>query len=825
MKIAFVYDAGYPETKGGVEKRVWELARRLTGRGHEVHLLVPHGWEGPARIAREGVTLRGVCRVRDLYTRKGRRAVWPSLAHAAGVFRTLRGDRFDVVDTQIPAHPAALAVLGALAGQSSTKQVITWHEAWDENWVDEMGLLGHPGRLVERLVSRLPVTHIAASQYTAERLAKLGRSVEAVVVAGVDPVRVDGPMSAEFAADILFVGRLVPTKNLGLLIDATVELVSRGMRPKVLVIGDGPQRAAWETQAARKGVSALVEFAGTFDDGDQVMAALRSTRVLALPSVREGFGIIGLEAAAHGVPMVTVDHERNAARHLVNHGVTGLCVPPDPASFADALESLLGDEELRLRLSRGALESARYATWDSAVDQTEASYRVRAGDPSPPVVEAPTRGDSRHKSAAPSTGVSPQPTRGGVGSTARVIARRISSTESDAPNRYAAVWPDVDGLKLLGYCDHFHLPMIGGSERVALEVYKAMRERGAEISVLTALPGAVSEWSSVEGIPTWTHPMIDLTRAIKLQFGLAPGLLRRSLAIVQEIRPRVLHASSIHFQSARVAASTARRAGLPLVTTAHVGSIEHLPLAPRMATDAYERSIGSRILAASTKVIAVSESVAAHVIELGASPEKVVVVPNGVDTNRFRPADDRRSNQITFVGRLVSNKGSEEALEAFARLGRRDWQLLFVGDGPMRRRLELKASELGLGASVQFLGARNDVPALLSRSAIVVRPSLTEGRSLTILEAMASGACVVASDIVPNRELIRHGVTGILTPVGGPLLLAEALRGLVDDTNRRMSIGAAARDAILRSTWDATASKTAEVLVEAATEGVKAGRR
>ena len=804
MKIAFVYDTVYPETKGGVEKRVWELARRLAMRGHEVHLLVPHAWDGPTRIEREGVTFLGVCRSRDLYTSRGRRAVWPALAHAVGVFRALRRDRFDLVDTQTPALPAALAVRAALAGRSSTTQVVTWHEAWDESWVDEMGALGHAGKLVERWVSRLPLTHIAASQFTAERLANLGRSVEAVVVAGVDPVE-GGPTADALAADILFVGRLVPTKNLGLLIDATAELVSRGMTPKVIVIGDGPQRAVWEAQAAHEGVSAVIEFAGTFYDGNQVMAALRSARVLALPSVREGFGMIGLEAAAHGVPVVTVDHERNAARHLVSHGVTGLCVPPTPQRFADALQSLLDDEELRLRLSRAAFESARHATWDRTVDQTEAIYRVRLAEPSPRINEALTAQGSRGQIPPPKPPPDSAPSSGWVSST---VPDMLSGD----------TWPDVDGLKLVGYCDHFHPPMIGGSERVALEVYTAMRERGAEISVLTALPGAKSEWSSVEGTPTWTHPMIDLTDALKLQFGLSPGLLRRSLAIVQEKEPRVLHASSIHFQSARVAAATARRTGLPLVTTAHVGSIEHLPLAPRMATDAYERSIGSRILAASTKVIAVSESVAAHVIELGASPEKVVVIPNGVDTNRFRPTHERRSNQIAFVGRLVSNKGSEDALEAFAKLGRSDWQLVFVGDGPMRRRLEHKASELGVGGSVQFLGARNDVPALLSRSAIVVRPSLTEGRSLTILEAMASGACVVASDIVPNRELIRHGVTGILTPVGDRLLLAEALRMLVDDAARRLSIGAAARDAILRSTWGATASKTAEVLVEVATE-------
>jgi glycosyltransferase involved in cell wall biosynthesis len=317
--------------------------------------------------------------------------------------------------------------------------------------------------------------------------------------------------------------------------------------------------------------------------------------------------------------------------------------------------------------------------------------------------------------------------------------------------------------------------------------------------------------------------MIDLTDATKLQFGLSPGLLQRSLSVVQAVQPRVLHASSIHFQSARIAASTARRTGLPLVTTAHVGSIENLPLAARLATEAYERFIGSRILAASTMVIAVSESVASHVIDLGAAPERVIVIPNGVDTDRFRPASDGRLNQIAFVGRLVANKGSEDALEAFAGLGRSDWELVFVGDGPMRRRLEQRATKLGVDTSVKFLGAREDVPALLSRTAIVVRPSLTEGRSLTILEAMAAGACVVASDIVPNRELIEDGVTGVLTPVGDRLRLAEALESLIDDPERRSLIGAAAREEALRSSWDATARMTAEVLLEAAVARVPPG--
>jgi glycosyltransferase involved in cell wall biosynthesis len=134
----------------------------------------------------------------------------------------------------------------------------------------------------------------------------------------------------------------------------------------------------------------------------------------------------------------------------------------------------------------------------------------------------------------------------------------------------------------------------------------------------------------------------------------------------------------------------------------------------------------------------------------------------------------------------------------------------------MRRGLEARASELGITGRVRFLGTRTDIPQLLAESAIVVRPSLTEGRSLAILEAMATGACVVASDITPNRELIDDGVTGVLTPVGRPDLLAQALRRLVADESRRSAIGNAAREAALRSSWDSTASKTAAVLLEAA---------
>jgi glycosyltransferase involved in cell wall biosynthesis len=375
MRIAFVYDTVYPESKGGVEKRVWELARRLVRRGHQVHLLVPKAWEGPDQLVREGVVLHGVCRARQLYTSKGRRAVWPAIAHSVGVFRHLRRERYDLVDCQIPAHLGALAAWGRTRRRSVTKLVVTWHEAWDRGWLEEMGMLGHIGRRVERFVARLPATHMTVSQHTADMLAALGRQAEAIISSGVELSRDRAATSA--SSDVLFVGRLVPTKNLGLLIEATRVLVDRGICPRVLVVGDGPHRSTWQSQIERLGLNECIELVGTVETESDVVGLLESAKLLAVPSLREGYGMIVLEAAAHGVPVVTVDYPRNAARHLVNDGVTGLSVPPEPSAFADALQTLLEDEARRAGMARRAIETARRATWDIAVEDTEALYEAR----------------------------------------------------------------------------------------------------------------------------------------------------------------------------------------------------------------------------------------------------------------------------------------------------------------------------------------------------------------------------------------------------------------------------------------------------------------
>jgi glycosyltransferase involved in cell wall biosynthesis len=123
---------------------------------------------------------------------------------------------------------------------------------------------------------------------------------------------------------------------------------------------------------------------------------------------------------------------------------------------------------------------------------------------------------------------------------------------------------------------------------------------------------------------------------------------------------------------------------------------------------------------------------------------------------------------------------------------------VIVGDGPCRPDLERLVNELGLTGHVHLLGMRQDVPVLLRAFDTFVLPSLAEGISNTVLEAMATGLPVVATRVGGNPELVEHGVTGALVPAGNPLVLAAALRYYVEDAGLREAHGEAARRRVLQ---------------------------
>jgi glycosyltransferase involved in cell wall biosynthesis len=344
VRVALVYDAVYPFQKGGGERRFHELARQLAADGAQVTLYGMRWWpdRDPVQIV-DGVRVFGLCRGRSLYTASGRRSIPQALVFGLACLKLL-WHRYDVIDCS--GFPFFSLISCRLVATLRRKTLIsTWHEVWGPAyWREYLGRLGPVGALVERLAVRLPDRIIAVSVSTARRLRReLGvRKPIHLMSNGFDPTVVEHIAPAIEPTDVVFVGRLIAPKGVDLLIGAVARVAAAGREVRCLIIGDGPERARLEALARSLNAAHLVTFAGALREAADVFAAMKAAQVLALPSVREGFGMVALEANACGIPVITVDHSANAAADLVEHGQTGWVVPPTVPALADAIEQALG---------------------------------------------------------------------------------------------------------------------------------------------------------------------------------------------------------------------------------------------------------------------------------------------------------------------------------------------------------------------------------------------------------------------------------------------------------------------------------------------------
>ena len=197
--------------------------------------------------------------------------------------------------------------------------------------------------------------------------------------------------------------------------------------------------------------------------------------------------------------------------------------------------------------------------------------------------------------------------------------------------------------------------------------------------------------------------------------------------------------------------------------------------------------------------------------QVGVADETIRLICNGVDIDRFRPGQQQRRDSILprgfanldsivigSVGRLEPVKDQLTLVRAFTELCRRRPQdtclrLVLIGDGSLRRELESLVAEGGIGKWVWLAGSVDNVPQLLQVMDIFVLPSLAEGISNTILEAMACGLPVVATRVGGNEELVVEGETGFLVPRANPGAMADALQRFIEDDSLRDRHGAAAR--------------------------------
>jgi glycosyltransferase involved in cell wall biosynthesis len=176
--------------------------------------------------------------------------------------------------------------------------------------------------------------------------------------------------------------------------------------------------------------------------------------------------------------------------------------------------------------------------------------------------------------------------------------------------------------------------------------------------------------------------------------------------------------------------------------------------------------------------------------------DRTVVIPNAVDVDAYPQAPlERDVPRLISVGRLAAPKDWSTLLYALAALEPETFaELVIVGDGPDRERVEDELARSSLRRRVRLLGERDDVPGLLSDADVFVLASRSEGLPLSVIEAMAAGLPVVASDVGGVGELVREGETGLLVPPGDPAALGDALRLLLADRGLRRRLGSGGRE-------------------------------
>jgi glycosyltransferase involved in cell wall biosynthesis len=206
----------------------------------------------------------------------------------------------------------------------------------------------------------------------------------------------------------------------------------------------------------------------------------------------------------------------------------------------------------------------------------------------------------------------------------------------------------------------------------------------------------------------------------------------------------------------------------------------------------------------------VSQEVRDHFVGTGVVPaRKARLVLNGIHTDcpqRVEPLQRAAARRLLAVGedlfvagcvgRLVELKNHAAAIRALARLAVAlpSLRLVLIGSGPFHERLAGLARELGIADRVLQLGERNDTRELLPGLDAFLMPSLTEGHSIALLEAMAAGLPIVATRVGGNPEIVSHERTGLLVPASDDGALAAALNRLVCDTDLAARLGSAARD-------------------------------
>jgi glycosyltransferase involved in cell wall biosynthesis len=338
------------------------------------------------------------------------------------------------------------------------------------------------------------------------------------------------------------------------------------------------------------------------------------------------------------------------------------------------------------------------------------------------------------------------------------------------------------------------LDRIGGYELATLALARGLRERGISVMVVTIATGELNSAGGADVIRIYVRGQHTLLSTFP-----------RLLAVLARERSRysIIHCSTFGYMS-----------GLAVL----VGRILGRPALLRVATESDVREFAEGrhwkyrlffwLLRGAAGVIAPSAAIRDELLRAGFSRERIVYFANAVDVNRFRPATPaakaeakgalglpKNTAVIGTVARLVERKGIDVLLQAFATVRHSHRvHLIVVGDGPLKEELRALARELEIDGSVSWLGFQRDTARCLRTMDVFALPSRLEGSPNAVLEGMAVGLPVVATNIGGVIDLLEEGRNGLLVPPDDPDALAAALGRLLRNVPLRAELGCRARN-------------------------------
>lgn len=386
LRICLVYDCLYPWTVGGAERWLCSLAEALAADGHDVTYLTRRQWpeDDPPRIP--GVEVIAVSREEPLYGPDGNRTIGEPLRFGWGVFRYLLRHRHDYDAVHISAFPY-FSLLGAAAALKGTRTTLVadWYEVWSRAYWRRYlgGPKGFVGWTVQRWCARVRQRAFVFSELYGRRLREEGLRGEPIKLAGLYVGEGAAGRTDLFGARaplVVFAGRHVPDKHVVTIPPAIAAARERIPGLRALILGDGPESGSVRTAIELAGVGDIVDAPG-FVDADAVHSALARASCMLLPSGREGYGLIVVEAAALGTPSIVVAGADNAALELVEHGVNGFVAP---SAAPDALaNAIIAVHEAGAPLRESTLawfaRNAERLSLQTSLRRVVASYASSAG--------------------------------------------------------------------------------------------------------------------------------------------------------------------------------------------------------------------------------------------------------------------------------------------------------------------------------------------------------------------------------------------------------------------------------------------------------------